>query len=112
MISWNGFGSIVPKNTFPTTDRAQIIPTRIVLEVWIFDHGCPVYLRAQCNLNDKSSIAGFNSGITVRCAVRSDATAHACVKKGLDERESFIDATCAAARGGGATGGARNAIKV
>ena len=85
--------------------RPQARPTRAVLEavVWILNTGAQWHLLSQCYPNDKTVHRRFQQWCD-REVLREILTQLANTLRGegaLDERESFIDATCASAKGGG-----------
>ena len=81
------------------------VPTRAVLEavLWILNTGAPWHLLPQCYPNYKPVHRRFQQ-CCQREVLREVPTQLAntlCAEGALDERERFIDATCAAAKGGG-----------
>ncbi|WP_447975409.1 IS5 family transposase [Nitrospira sp. Kam-Ns4a] len=81
------------------------IPTRAVLEavLWILNTGAQWHMLPQCSPNDKTVHRRFQQWCE-REVLREILKALANTRRDegtVDERESFIDATVAAAKGGG-----------
>jgi transposase len=81
------------------------VPTRAVLEavLWILNTGAQWHCLPQCYPNDKTVHRRFQQWCQ-REVLRDVLTPLANTLReegGIDERESVIDATCAAAKGGG-----------
>ncbi len=101
-----GFGNISPKNTFRTAAlAASRLPPRAVLEavLWILNTGAQWHLLPQCYPNYKTVHRRFQQWCQ-REVLREILTQLANTLRdegAIDERESFIDATFAAAKGGG-----------
>ena len=95
-----------PRGTHPGEPPGRKpVPTRAVLEavLWILNTGAQWHVLPQCYPNDKTVHRRFQQWCE-REVLRDIRTqlANTLREEGdLDERESFIDATFAAAKGGG-----------
>src|SRR5512147_2304168 len=103
---WERIREHFPEENIPA-DRPgrRPVPTRAVLEavLWILNTGAQWHLLPQCYPNDKTVHRRFQQWCE-REVLRDILTqlANALRDEGaLDERESFIEATFAAAQGGG-----------
>ena len=103
---WDRIREHFPEEPIPDSRPGrQPVPTRAVLEavLWILSTGAQWHLLPPCYPNYKTVHRRFQQGCQ-REVLREVLTplANPLREEGaIDERESFIEATCAAAKGGG-----------
>jgi transposase len=103
---WERIREHVPEEHIPDSRPGRKpVPTRAVLEavLWILNTGAPWHLLPQCYPHYKTVHRRFHQWCP-REVLREILTELANTLRdegAIDERESFIEATCAAAKGGG-----------